>query len=626
MAAGLATAGKPNGSRIIFSTQLAHPSLACLWDHSVNGQALMPGAAFLLAAFAAADKGAAVLTGATFARPMLLDPQSHLQVTLSTSMSRLEVGSGHSSADRRTNHLMADVCSVSTVATAAADDSAMEISQVWQTLGNARFVKCQPADAATTASVVINRSSQQDWESPGAHIDPMALDATLHAGAVERARLTGPSALLVPAGLQAFVPAAKASAYLPKGLGMNVSVLQLLHPQPSSKLSTHSCSSGAPAQGLIGVHGLLSRPTRPLAASSQPMAANGIKDRTLQQSVDATAVPHPAVPHPADGLQFGQYAVTWQAEGPDTSSKSSVRSVLPVDKAFGVQQPLHSAPAGTAGSLMQALRLAQTVMARGTATQTAGSPPVEIQFTTFGAFSSFQEIVPHSGSHRSNRAHLAHRSLAGGVEDSTEAAGLWAFFRAAVLEAPHSKSMPLAQGNDADMLSATSSPYQPGLRTRSPHFVLTASSTPADPNGVVAGSTFGVRAQAGVQSSAVLMPMRHTSSALENVRSRSGSCGGLVAITGGMGALGALSAGWVGHGTLGTGCQLLLMGRAGRISKAGSLGIMGADGAAVSVTLLACDASAAEDASCMLSQTAAAGSGEQPVQLLYFMRLPICSA
>lgn len=161
------------------------------------------------------------------------------------------------------------------------------------------------------------------------------------------------------------------------------------------------------------------------------------------------------------------------------------------------------------------------------------------------------------------------------------------------------------------MLSATSSPHQQRLRSRSTFFVVMASPTPADLNGVVSGSSFGVRAQGGVQSSAVLRPMRQKSTAQKDFRSRSSSCGGLIAITGGMGALGALSAEWVGHGALGTGCQLLLMGRSGRSSQAGALGIMGADGPAVTITLLACDASAAENASCMLSHPAAAGSGEQ---------------
>ena len=593
------------GGTILVSTHVAHASLARLWDHSVNGQAIMPGAALLLAASSAAalasSAGAAVIAGAMITRPLLLSPTTQLQVSLSAANGRVEIGGGHSSLQEGMSHLKAQACTVLSTATDIAGHLEMPAG-MRQIFGNIipgdMSVEDQPRDAATTATVAVDESSQPDWQVPGRGMSPMALDATLHLGAVERAVLAGPSALLVPSGLQAFMPAARTSAHASDSGHMGAHALQMQPPQPSSKLSAHFFSSRSSPQGLLGVHGLLSRPLRPLAAFSQTMAA---LDSIQCKDVDAGA------PDTDSGLRFGQYTVKWLAESPEVACKVSSQGT---GLGLRVEQPPSSSTSGSAGHLLRALSFVQMAIAKRSSTLSAGLPhtgkakvAAEIQFTTTGAFPSTLEIAPPTGQLHGNP--VTRSSLLGRVMGSAEGAGLWSFFRAAALDvSPHSSPAPFASGTNRDILSSASFPCSSRLNSRSAAFLLASATsfTSAPSAAASVGNTFGVGTRNRVNSAAVLMPSSNTSSPAGDVDSCSSSCGGLVAVTGGMGALGALSAEWVGHGALGSDFQLLLMGRSGRSSQAGALGITGADGPGASITLAACDAAAAEDASCMLTQ------------------------
>ena len=262
---------------ITFSADLSHASLASLWDHSVSGRALMPGTALLLAASAAASLAAgaqpAAVVGVSLMRPMLMGNSTIMLITQSGKDGHIDIGTAPVdglSLKRGQSHLTAHVSRMPS-ATSFRMSNTLARGSVQQFAVELADADSHTLEDITIASVHGDGATSHDWDAASGGGCPRALDATLHLGAVPRAGARGPPALLVPAGLQAFVtgPVTTQEAHRQD---IRACVRQLHPLQQGTKLSTHFCGSGAPTSSPSSVQGLLSRPMRAFTASAaQPI-------------------------------------------------------------------------------------------------------------------------------------------------------------------------------------------------------------------------------------------------------------------------------------------------------------------------------------------------------------------
>ncbi len=597
--------GVSSQGTITMSADLSHPSLASLWDHHVSGLALMPGAALLLAASAAASLAAGAqpiaLVGASLTRAMLLSTGSHILMTLSSGSSSIQVsstGADYSSANRVSTHLIANACRF-TSATQVLDVHTSAVSLVHQIVASRMAESADQMEASSVASVHYPKASHEDWSAAVGGGCPRALDASLHLGAVDRAVPSSPSALLVPAGLQAFMTGSKAPSD-----GLTETTWACAHqaspPQEGTKLSTHFCSNGSPTVGLTGVYGLLSRPMRAISSLADDPVSS--MSRTSDQALAHVTGPTlDDMSSRAGNLpKVGQYSVRWLVESPEASAKLIKGAMQAGTVIVHPNESESEAHMGSGSFLMGMLSVAQKIMTQQAASgksMAAGNSaalPSTIRLQIRGAFPSAHDIAPPA------------QQSGYPLSRTATAAGQWALLRAAATELPtQGQPTPFATGLDSDPLDPASahSTAHTGTAVLSPESPVPGRLLPTRGDQGL-GSVFGEKLQSGVRSTAVLSPMgsimRTGDDITDIAGSCVGSCGGVVAITGGMGALGSLTAQWVGHGGMGTSSQLLLTGRSGRSSQAGALQLdQGDDLQGVCVTMKACDSSSAAEASCM---------------------------
>ena len=311
-------------------------------------------------------------------------------------------------------------------------------------------------------------------------------------------------------------------------------------------------------------------------------------------------------PSGSSSLEFASYGVTWLAQHPELPAGSKAEVLGPTSSgSVSLQHPFRTQAQASVGAALYALSLVQMAMSHQPSSTPAPSTPAtgsasghQLQLETHGAHEAVLAVAPASSSSRATGRKSMQMCLPAGIRRVAEAAGHWALVRAADLEQPsQTQHRPVFQALDLDMLN----PAALNARFSSSFQLTSHQASPPSHHTSSPGSVFGEKVRGQVRTTAVLLPIGPMPSSSEAMESYGSSCVGVVAVAGGMGALGALSAKWVGFGGLGTGPQLVLMGRSGRSPQAGALELAREESSDIIINLLACDASAAEDAAFMTS-------------------------
>ena len=269
-------------SKMVFESVLTGAALAFLWDHGVNGSALMPGAASLEAAHAAlcyaeASSGASVLaasaaalTGVALVRPLVLRPPGRaaadviLVVTKSVDGGTVDVAhrSGGDTKGQPAVVVRASCRRVQVVNSAADSGIASGIGQSasagvgvlpFEGLGAAAAMAGSFAVVAASSDSAVPASSSNGFTVP-----PAMLDASLHlmaAGEKPGGANAAPSAPRVPAAAAAY--------FAPMGVASGAAGLALARQLSANVRGTATVSNHvlAVTGARVGVFGLETKST-----------------------------------------------------------------------------------------------------------------------------------------------------------------------------------------------------------------------------------------------------------------------------------------------------------------------------------------------------------------------------
>ena len=260
---------------LIQAAPLDTPALAYLWDHQVSGKALVPGAAFLELAAAAAhlplpgsSQAGVVLTAATIPAPLVLPaPAQKLSApamlcTLSAASGSVEIASG-----QRSTHLRATmaVLSFSPVPSRAAVPS--QPPALVRLMAIAQLHAAAPPRAEPAYFADIDAAGDQ---ASDVALSPAVIDCCLHLGALPAAAA---GQLKVPAGIEALLLPSCAPA---KSSGTFAAAA--LQVESSSAASLINYSLLAPAGTSTScIRGLQAKPltARPQAAAAVAASSSG---------------------------------------------------------------------------------------------------------------------------------------------------------------------------------------------------------------------------------------------------------------------------------------------------------------------------------------------------------------
>ena len=385
--------------RMVFESVLTGAALAFLWDHGVNGNALMPGAASLEAAHAAlayaeVSSGASVLaasaaalTGIAFVRPLVLPGAAAagarattaadvvLVVTKSVDGGTVDVAhrSGGNAKGQPAVVVKSSCRRIQLVASAGASrigalasGSAGVGVLLFEGFGAAAAMAGSFGVVAASSDSAVPASS-----STGFTVPPAMLDSSLHLMAAGQKQGEGggggaaPSAPRVPAGAGAyFAPVAVAPGAAGIALARQLSV----NDRGTAAVSNHVLVL---AGARVGVFGMETKSTRSAAGGASATNSAAAVNKKARTTV-AAAAPQEA----AKGLL---YDVAWQANagrgvarggGGGGVARPSIMRGDHRGSSSNRNRPGMSAsrPATAAAALMQTAAIA----AAAVATQTAG--------------------------------------------------------------------------------------------------------------------------------------------------------------------------------------------------------------------------------------------------------------